>query len=640
MDRQSRVGREATGRALWVGAALWVVFCVAVVAIRGLQWDETFEHAQVITRATPYPEGHPLFRYCRNAFSVQTYASAAMLKAGFGPGAICGFRNVLLLASTVIPAFLLASVLSGGALWGHAAALLALSGAYVEFDSSYPFVIWPGLFSNGPVGGGYALAVLFLLIAGRGRWAALLLGVMPCIHIGQMPPVLGLAGLYAAWLVWQGRRGEMVRWAPWFGGGVALCGAFWLVQRQFHVPAPVEGPYAVAGDAAAVWRGYTARDIHRQFPPVNGQIALVGFLLLTVFAAWHEWRDCRRNGAWPGPWSGLFLYGAGIAGAVWAIMIVHRLTAPAVPFLLIGWMPYRLMNHVPPLLLVAAVAILARSKSHAQWLPGAVLLFFILQFAAGRVLPPSFYHRYLAGGEAALFGLYGAAWVCLLLSCERGRAGWAALGAAGWLALAWCHQFGAACALAGGLATAALARLAGGWRLDPARATAAACVLLVALTLFGQAAGRNPLPRSDFDHEVTAVLAERGDAAAMLVAQPDEFLLQARTGHPVLVEAATASLMSYLPEIGPTINQMYDDIYGIRFDQPAATPWRDLWAAREADTWHRLARHYGFHYVITYDRLELDLPLVLKTPSGAALYDARTEVESPLVSHVSLVPPT
>lgn len=622
MDRQGRGDMEVTGRALWVGVALWAVFCVAVVAVRGVQWDETFEHAQVITRATPYPEGHPLFRYCRNAFSLQTYASAAMLKAGFGAGAICGLRNVLLLASTVLPVFLLGSMLSGGVVWGHGAALLALSGAYIEFDSSYPFVIWPGMFSNGPVGGGYALVVLFLLVAGRGRWAALLLGLMPCIHIGQMPPVLGLAGLYAAWLVWRGRGREIVPWAPWFGMGVVLCGAFWLVQRHFHVPASAEGPYAVAGDVAAIWQGYTARDIHRQFPPFNGQIALVGFVLLTAFAAWHEWRGRRCDAARPGPWSGLFLYGAGIAGAVWAIMIAHRLMAPAVPFLLIGWMPYRLVNHIPPLLLVASVAILARPKSRAQWIVGAALVFFLFQIAAVRVLPPSFYYRYLAGGEAALFGLYGAAWVCLVLSCERGRAGWAGLGAAGWLVLAWSHQYGAACVLVGALATAALARKPGAMVLGPARATAAACVLLGALITIGQAVGRNPLPQSEFDRQVVGALAERGDDAAMLVAQPDEFLLQARTGHPVFVETATASLMSYLPEIGPTINQMYDDVYGIRFDRAGATPWRDLWAARDSETWRRLAERYGFRYVVTYDHLELDLPRVFETATGAALYDA------------------
>jgi len=89
------------------GVLFWLLFCVVAVLIRGVRWDETFEHAQVITGQAPYPEGHPLRVYVRGAFSLQTYASAAALALGAGPALVCGARNVLFLLGTVLPVFLL-----------------------------------------------------------------------------------------------------------------------------------------------------------------------------------------------------------------------------------------------------------------------------------------------------------------------------------------------------------------------------------------------------------------------------------------------------------------------------------------------------------------------------------------------------
>ncbi|NIA14278.1 MAG: hypothetical protein GWP08_09360 [Nitrospiraceae bacterium] len=635
MDHRDRQAQ----RAVAIGVVLWVCFCVAIVVVRGVRWDETYEHAQVITRQVPYPDGHPLFRYCRSAFSLQTFLSAGMLSAGMGPAAICGFRNVLLLLSTVLPVFLFGAWLSRSALWGHVAALLALSGLFLEFDGSYPFAIWPGVFSNGPVGGLYALVTVYCLLNAHWRTAFLLVGLMPCVHIGQAPPVWGLAAVCAAWGVWRGEGRKVAQGMVFAAIGLAICAAFFLFVRRFHVPAPIDGPFFSAADPLPIWRAYTASDIHRLFPPGNGQLALMGFLILTSLAALDAWRRTRSVVDGPAAvHAGLLIYGAGIAVAVWGIMLVHYAMGQQVPFLLVGWMPYRLINHIAPLLLAAVVGVLGDSRStreartsRVQLLLLGALAYILLAPLFPRIVGEEVYRRYLAASDGVFFALYGAAFGVLAVRLTRTRRDtlWiVALGIVLLAGLAWYHQFGAACVAAGLGASLVLSRVPRretSGSIDIVRSVALALMLVLFAVIFVQQwRDHDSLPRSAFDKRVTFYLAESGEDTVMLAAQPDEFLLQARTGHPVLVETATASLMSYAPALGPGIDKVYGDVYGIHFGprshgEPPAKPWREVWSERARAEWVRLSEEYGFGYVVAYDGLELDLPVIFRD-GGAALF--------------------
>jgi len=150
-------------------------------------------------------------------------------------------------------------------------------------------------------------------------------------------------------------------------------------------------------------------------------------------------------------------------------------------------------------------------------------------------------------------------------------------------------------------------------------ATAAILCILAALSLLSNEwRWRQHLPTKPFDTNVAAFLRKRGEPDAMLLARPDEFIPQARTGHPVLVEVATPSLISYMPELGPAIQQTYTDLYGIRFDtrhDPSRPSWQTLWQQRSAADWTRLAHTYGFHYVIAPADIPLNLPPLLEDPA-------------------------
>ncbi len=110
----------------------------------------------------------------------------------------------------------------------------------------------------------------------------------------------------------------------------------------------------------------------------------------------------------------------------------------------------------------------------------------------------------------------------------------------------------------------------------------------------------------------------------MLAVPPDSYSVQARTGHPVLAEAVTPSLISYLPELAPAINRLWRDLYGATFERPAPgaqepPAWDLAWRQRKAEDWRALAEQYGFDYVAAPDSVALKLPRVLRE-GGMSLY--------------------
>ncbi len=607
-----------SSRSIRLGLAAWVVFAVVAVAVRGVRWDEAYEHAQILARDVSYPHSHPLYRYVHNGFSLQTYLAAAVVAVAPQPVVLCGIRNVLFVLASVVPAYLFAGRLTGDALWAHAAALLTLNGTLLEFDSSYPTAVWPNTFTNGHLGGGYMLLTLYMVLAHRPRAGLFLLGLAPAVHIGQLPAIAGVCALFIAWRLVRGGRTEFVRAIPWGIAGLAICLGFAGVMRLFHVSDP--GPPPDAEQVHAIWQGYTSYfDPHRQFPPANAHVAAGLTLLLGAGIA------IVRGESEP-LWRWLFVYSAIVAATVWSIVAVHAALGPDIPFLLIGWMPYRLLNLLPPILLVTLIGILARGNS--CWILGAALAV----AAAATALHWSgigFIDRYFASGEFIVFVLAGAAVVQIASEPgigSRFRAAWLVTASAGLLALAFVHQWGAACTVLGAVAEY-IALRAGAVRLPafPRPLATAACAVLAALLLVSEVRAREHLPRSAFDAEVAATLADRGQPDALLLAHPYEFLLQVRTGHPVLVETATASLMSYLPELGPGIQQTYLDLYGIRFDQPPTAgrnAWKSLWQQRTKHEWNTLAERYQFDYVVAPAPLVLDLDRVA-TGDSAALYRAR-----------------
>jgi hypothetical protein len=564
-------GMESNGEPLLyrrhvaAGLAFWGVFCVVAVVLRGVRWDEQYEFAQVITGAVVYPEGHP-YPYCaQNALNLQIYGTAALHWLTGSARIVCGFRNVLYLLATVAPLYLLGALLAGG----------------------HPRV---GLF---------------------------MLGLMPCVHIGQMPILLGCCAVAGAIAAWKSPAvlKRLLRAAPWGLAGLAVCAAVWLGKGAMRVALPESGPYASAAAPAAVWAGYIAQDALRALPGrptsyTNSFIALAGALLIATLLCFPS----RKNpqSAIHNPQSIVWLYVLLAAGAVWGVMGAHYALGERVPYVLISWMPYRFANHAAYILIAATAAVLCGNSMRTQWFMPAVLALGAMRPFLEGLVPENVYTRYVAGGEGLLFFLVGAA--CFVLSAQSRenkrlfRVATIAMGSSA-VALGALHQFGLACAAAGFVAAAAAMRLR-------AAATPRAAAVLLAVALAGATAaqwrGRQDLPASPFDRDVASCLAARGEGGAMLLARPEQYTLQAKTGHPVVADTCLAPWIPYMPAIGPAIEKIHRDFYGETFSPPHKGQWNQLWRGRTETDWRDLRRAYRVRYVVSPNQVPLQLPVAVR----------------------------
>lgn len=633
---------DPVDRACVQGVLFWIGFSVLAVAVRGVRWDETFEHAQALLGATPYPHDHPFYVLQRNAFTINGWLSAFLLWLTGSPLIVCGFRNVAHLAMSIVPVFLITSRLARRALAGHVAVVVLLLGSLSTFASYYPLAVWPNGFSNGAIGQGWALLVFYFTITHRLRIAYAMLGLMPLIHIGQAPLVY-LFGLVHAWMLRRENRRIFRRALRWGMTGFAPCILFWVVlQLLLKTPLPQSGPYFSPEAPFPVWQAYSAlHDVHGvrpRFAPVSHRnIVLGGLLLLGAVAVLWELFEARTRG----PLLWCFVYGALAACVVWSAAILQFFFGPAPSFWLLVWMPHRFSNHAALVLLSLAVALLCRrgraNEEEAIEAAGDSLVAIVLAYAAvlpalAYFVPEGVYQRYLGGApESIAFALWGGAFAalvrCFPATAHIRPAFWCMYFGA-LVLLVESHLFGMVCCLLGTLAVgmAYNLRVANTWPrarcvtgLLIATGTRTALLVVVSATLLLQEFHtREHLPVSDFERRVTQYLRERGEDDVMLLAPYWQIYLQAKTGHPVFADYQTAHWMTYIPALAPGLKKMHLDLFGKAIDGPFENNLNE-WVTRTPEQWTELGREYGFRYVIAPDHYPLLLPEVLRE-GGRVLY--------------------
>ncbi|MBI2422714.1 MAG: hypothetical protein HYV27_07780 [Candidatus Hydrogenedentes bacterium] len=614
-------------RAIAHAVALWGVFSLVAVALRGVRWDENYEFAQVIAGAVPYPPDHPLPQYVFSMFSLQTQGLAWLMRLTESPLLLNGLRNVLFLFMTVFPVHLFAVACTRETRWGIVAAALVLLGIHVQFFSTYPVQVWPELYSNGQVGLGCALLIAALYAGGWRRAACLIAGLLPALHLGQFPPV---ALFLAATSLLDGEAPfsrERWRLALCGAAGLTVSGAVWLLVWRQSLPLPVSGPYFSTQDPGEILHGYMQHwASHRAltFDTAHLSMGAAALLAACILAR----RPTRQDALWHGA-----IYIATLCAIVWPIMFIHYALGVDTPAILVRWMPYRLMNHATVVLIPLCVVVLAGAGTHkrATLLLIAVLAGGILRPLAAYFLPGELFARYLGGGEGFLFLILGGAAASALgeFPALRARSFWMGAWLCGLALTAWFHQFGGACAAAGCIFVLAVWRrpaFENGWPWA-AVLGATSCILL----LVQEARHREQLPLSSFEADVRALLAQRGDDRALILVRHQQEGLQARLYHPVMTDMATITWVPYKPAIAPSLQKLYTEVYGIDlmngpsspgFDQP----WHTVWPGRTRAEWVRLAKAYEFRYVMAPAFMALDLPRVLEGASDH-LYEVPLLVE-------------
>ena len=610
-------------RAFWLGLAFWIGVCLLAVLVRGVRWEEGYERAQVLLGITSYPDGHPHHRWVFNGFSIHYYLTGALLWLTDSAALVCGGRQFLATLATHLPIFGIAWLMTGQMRAVHLAMVLSFAGADVFFQSYMPISPWATKATSGIIGMGWAFAVLLALASGRWRMAGLLFGLMPLIHLGQWPMILLTTVATCAWLWWRGEGLALKQFAACAAVGLAITAAFAIAQRPFLVPDPVEGAYHAATDGHAIWAEYTTNeDMHRKITAWprfglfgHSVMGLAAFLVLALPVAGRAWNGATKRG----PVLVLFAYAALSSAAVAFAWTVHALTGTDVPYVVVSWMPYRLVIHVA-MLLMAAVCAWSVDRGGAfvalaslGWL-GAIPLW-------PHVMDPELAERYFATPETALFLLAGGSIPHLWRSMEAStsfRNAWLALLVAGLLALACYHKVAAASVICGlALAIAGDRLVWKGWM--PRVGVALACgfgIVTLVHVFAGQWRTREQLPVSPFEAEIATYLAERSAPSDMVLTTLEEHW-QMVLNRPVVATFETRQFMSYMKSIAATTDKLFADLYGVKDGH-----WYDwdLWQRRTEAEWRALGDAYGFRYVISKDFHPLHLRECLRG-EGLVLYE-------------------
>jgi hypothetical protein len=425
----------------------------------------------------------------------------------------------------------------------------------------------------------------------------------------------------------------------------------------FHAPSTrVDPAYDQPLDGATVFQSFVRyTDVHRQLPSLSSlaySVNSVAFLVLgglflvsprLPLTEAHS-GSVRATGAW------LLLLVAMSWTIVYVSWIAHRWLG-ALPAWISVWMPYRFSNVSAALILPLGVALLARLYERLSRDSRSVLtaLTIALLIAAGlQALMTAQWSSAMQPRDHLIVVLLG-----IVLGGYLGEPGFipdrrltaarlAIIGATSVLgvsihaALGWrsAIEFGAALVFAcGGLA---IGRKATGGRRTAALgkeryfldgALALVCVAAGLATLQNRypdrLMGTAGMTVSAFDRELSAWLTRHAGAHELIVAPFDPVLeLQAKTAHPVLVEAETLWLMAYSPRLSGVIGAIARDVYGVdysatsqigrlsRTGSPADPIWLEAWRARPLAAWGGLRRKYGIRLVLS--RTPLDLPVVMR----------------------------
>jgi hypothetical protein len=406
--------------------------------------------------------------------------------------------------------------------------------------------------------------------------------------------------------------------------GCAISLAAWISARLL-LRLPPDASDASPEDIRSVWAGWVSYyDMHRRPPGLNSLLMTVGFVLL-AYASMFGGRVLKSANS--RPWIVCIVYCGVALVIVLAVVLAQSLLGADIPFVLLSWLPYRLWNHVPPVMLAMICAILLPPRTSlldAQGLAGygAVSLMLGLTFLSPLLmdlLPASIAYRYLGTLDIVVFFLFGAAYALVLWEMHnRSRrlvVIFGCIGAVLLLVLALVHQFGAVSTIAGTLVPVLLSRMRSLPPIGPwaPRVVAAIVACLIASLTWTESRLRQSLPVGGFEAAVAEKLASSSESDAMLLGPMDQVLLQAQTDHPVLTDLATPFCsIAYRPSTGPKVNEMYRDLYGADFRFPVPPrPWKQVWTERTPGEWTQLAAKYDFHYVVAPEDTPVQLPVEL-----------------------------
>lgn len=539
---------------------------IVVALISPIPWPDALEPAQVLAGVVRYPTDSPLYLYSTTTWTLLHQLGAALLAAGVSER---GLAMTITAASGLVAFSALALVVwtfSEQRAVSIVAPLLIYFTNGTNASVTYPVALIGSTATYGMIGMSAMMLTIALISSGRPRLGALLLGVLPAIH----PTIGGWAWLVISITCLRDRTalGRTTRRAwPWFGAGVMitlLSAAFHFARFPFVQMRPELTTHYIQV-FVSYWNS------HGYLYGIDRLLAAVGLCAFYV-ALLRVARPPLSSGA--AFVCRCLLTGATIGLALWVIGLLEPIQ---IVRLARSLMPSRLVNL--PVFGGMAIVIGLLARTGTRW-AGAMLL----------VLAASVFDLNLTRVTLSIVVVTITLWAYVTW---RGASPYWTSAPPPWMR------------------------------------TAALLLMLVPAPIL--------IYRTVSDRAVDGLLVDRTNNAffravaarsGMLLTGPDLHLIQGLTRRPVLVDGGGMDALGYVPQMGPRLDVILRDVYGIELSAPpqdgpqgtmTADAGRALWTRRTPQEWRAVAAQYGFTDVLTRDDWTLQLPLVANA-DGLRLY--------------------
>lgn len=536
------------------------VLGAAVALTVPIPWPDALEPAQVLAGVVHYPPDAPVYLYSTTTWTMLHQAAGLLLAVGITE------RQLAMIVTTV------SGILSFQALaltvWTFAEqrAIAIAAPLFIYFTNAtnasvtYPVALIGSPATYGMIGINALLLTLALIAAGRYRSGAWLLGLLPCIH----PTIGGWAWIVVSVALALARHDKSTitdarRAWRWFFAGATLA-VLSAVAHFARYPFVTMAP----GQQAHYLRVFvTFWDSHSHLYGGERLVAaacLAGFYLLLL-------RDAQ-SGLTAGArfMCRCILLGALLGSAWWMVGFIQpvdtlRLTR--------SLMPSRLINL--PIMTGMAIVVGLLARERARWAAATL-------FALAAVVCDSGVTQFTLAALGAAIGVWTVA-------------RWRGVSSPFW----------------SGSAVRA-------WHTAAILLMCVPAPILIARSIAERADGP-PLTDRTNNAFLGAIAARPG----MLLTAANLHLLQAVTRRPVLVDGGGIDALGYVPQMGPRLEIILRDVYGISLIAPGFSEpqgelppdtGRALWAQRTPSEWAAIANTYHVTDVLTPDDWDLHLPLI------------------------------
>jgi len=549
--------------------------CVGIFVYSG--WQQAIEPAQVISGIVSYPLGSPVYVYSIKAWSIISQLLAVLLRLGFSEkvlsillSGIIGMISYQALALSVLS-------LSRNVLFSIIVPFfINYTKLFCSRGITYPVWLMGSVSSTyGIIWLPYILLVIALISLKRYKLGGLLFGLAPAIH-----PSAGLWFTIVISLCFLWNRTKIRKMSKYILIGYLITAVSLFIQFR-SLPIVSSAPEYMAAFVNH-W------DAHRfKFPLTSLWQVLPGLLISLV---WIKRKDL--------PEDSIFLLKCCVISVVVGMFsVVYWL--PNAPSILLTLMPSRIFNFTIAVFVILLLGLLWRYDNCQR-----IFLIFAISSYPKQACLLVLCALILLLRDKKIIGLVVSSAVIAFIL--RAILGLDPIPLARYLFVP----------------ALILSVFKSSYQVST-RKTVLVVLGISVILMGGRVIKGNSFPQDE------AFFTEISKREGMLLTSSYMKHVQLRTRRPILLDGGSLDYLPYASEVGPKMNHILKQVYGVDIFNPPEDTWRsgglsresgkDLWESRTQEQWIILSRQFGFTDILTWSDWRLQLPVVIRN-SNFILY--------------------